>query len=193
MTVIWDTYNEACPGYFLDYFEPIPNIEFLPKNEKKLKIDYEGCSAYSEFDPKKVFIYKELKLLPHLQQRIMEKVNKLENNYIAVHIRRTDHIDLAKKNKVYTTDQDFYDFIDKNLENHCYLYIATDNRETQNIFIKKYGPEVPIIKMIEKSNKKRQTTLEDSIIDLYMCIHAQKFKGSGWSSFSDFIYQFREK
>ena len=36
-------------------------------------------------------------------------------------------------------------------------------------------------------NHFRQTTLEDSIIDLYMCVYAAKFKGSGWSSYSEMI------
>ena len=48
---------------------------------------------------------------------IWVKYNRsINNNYISVHIRRTDHISLAKKNNKYTTDQDFITFLD------CFSY-----------------------------------------------------------------------
>ena len=33
----------------------------------------------------------------------------------------------------------------------------------------------------------RKTSLRDAILDIYMCVSSEKFMGSGYSSFSDFI------
>ena len=37
------------------------------------------------------------------------------------------------------------------------------------------------------------TDLEDAIIDIYICTEADKFKGSGWSSFSGLIQLLRKQ
>ena len=76
----------------------------------------------------------------------------------------------------------FFKFIDSQPKN-IYIYLATDNRKTQDKFIKKYGNRIKINKMIIQNDKVRQTNLEDAIIDLFVCSRAKKFKGSGWSSF----------
>jgi len=71
-----------------------------------------------------------------METGLPEEVKKLNNKYIAVHIRRTDHSKLAKKNNSFTNDKQFMTFINNN--KGLYLYLATDNRKTQNIFYKKY-------------------------------------------------------
>lgn len=185
LTVIWIK-SQECPGYFLDYFEPIDNIIFEYNNDKNLKIDYKGYFIINEYIPD----YKELKLLPFIYEKIQNKINILDNNYIAVHIRRTDHIELAKKNYCYTSDEQFFNFINKN--NNQNLYIATDNQETYNIFYNKYKNMVKF-EYYSTINDLRQTTLEDSIIDMYMCIYSYKFMGSGYSSFSTTIKLIRNE
>lgn len=92
LIVIWKK-TGMCNGFFLDYFKPIENIIFLRKNNGK-KIFYQGNCGYPGFKPD----YNKLELLPYFQKIINKKKDLLENNYIAVHIRRTDHIKLAKKN-----------------------------------------------------------------------------------------------
>jgi hypothetical protein len=193
--VIWNIGSD-CLGFFLDYFEPIQDIIFEKNNIKNLKIDYSGCEILKEYPPN----YKELIVLPSLKLKIQNIINSLDNNYIAVHIRRTDHITLAKKNNSYTTDEDFFNFIDKEKENKN-LYIATDNKDTYDLFSNKYKDIVKIPyhntnkntnKNISASNTLRQTTLEDSIIDIYVCVNSSNFKGSGWSSFSNLIYTLRK-
>jgi hypothetical protein len=185
LIVIWKI-EKNCPGLFLNYFEPINNITFMENNTNNLKIDYKGCSINNDYPPN----YKKLKLLPYMIQIIKNKINLLGNNYIAVHIRRTDHIELAKKNNKYTTDDDFFDFIEKNKKDNN-IYIATDNKITYDIFKNKYNNIIKLSYHVE-INSLRETSLEDSIIDLFMCIYSSNFKGSGWSSFSDLIYNFRK-
>lgn len=187
--VIW-TPNEECPGHFLDYFETIKNVSFIQYN-KKLKpfIMYKGCQWHPQYNPYQQFIYKSLRLNKKLKQEIDNRIHKLENNYVAVHIRRTDHIQLAKQRNVYTCDDEFEYFIN----DYKNVYIATDNVITYTKFSKKYKDRIKFPYHQHNTKHLRHTTLHDSIIDLFMCIHASHFKGSGYSSFSDFINQMRSK
>jgi hypothetical protein len=185
LTVIWIKSPE-CPGYFLDYFEPIDDIIFEYNNDKNLKIDYRGYSIIEEYMPD----YKELKLLPFIFKKIQNKINILDNNYISVHIRRTDHVKLAKQNNCYTSDEQFFDFIEKH--NNQNLYIATDNQETYNTFYNKYKNMIKF-EYYKTQNYLRHTSLEDSIIDMYICIYSSKFMGSGYSSFSTTIKLMRNE
>ena len=185
LIVIWDI-TPTCPGFFLDYFEPITNITFLKNNNSNFKIFYTGFSVYPDFS---FYIIPELKLLPIIFNEVQNKIDILEYNYIALHIRRTDHIIDAKTNNLYTTDEEFFNYIDNNSTKN--LYIATDNKDTYNIFKNKYTNKIKINYTNELYNSLRHTSIKDAIIDLYMCVYSNNFKGSGWSSFTETIEQLR--
>jgi len=187
LTVIWIK-TAACPGYFLDYFEPIQTIHFITNIHTTNKIAYKGCSRAPP--PHNKPNYAELKIKPYLQNIIQQKVNVLNSNYISVHIRRTDHITSAKKNNRYTNDEAFSDFIDK-ADMHKDIYIATDNKATYDVFKKKYTDRIKFEYHQTNKNCLRETSLQDAIIDIYMCVYSDAFMGSGWSSFSGFIHQLR--
>jgi hypothetical protein len=217
LIVIWDVTHQ-CNGYFLDYFEPVENIKFFKNNDAGFTIDYRGhswCEGYSPYTKKhKSNIYEKLVPLPYLRKAIDERRAILQDEYIAIHIRRTDHSELANQNERYTQDIEFHQFIDEN-KNHK-VYLSTDNYETQKAILEHYPERVEYIKLINKDNhgvtgfsglmslknlvrrktgvedSLRKTSLEDAIIDLYMCIYAEKFMGSGYSSFSNFISYIRE-
>ena len=182
LVVIWNK-NRECPGHFNDYFVPIKDISFT--NNNKLKVYYKGWDPHPDYSPD----YNLLKLNPHMLNIINQKRKKLDNKYNAVHIRRTDAVKYAKINNSYTDDNQFIDFINKNSDKN--LYIATDTKKTYNQFKNKFENlvKLPYHKTLYGL---RKTTLKDSIIDLYMCIYADKFKGSGYSSFSDFILEIRK-
>ena len=186
LIVLWIITPE-CNGYFLDYFKPIENIEFIQfiQYQKKYKIHeiyYIGYNSCPNYTPE----YNKLELLQPLKNEIIKKSNILDNDYIAVHIRRTDHIYSAKKNNCFTSDENFINFIDNIKHNN--LYVATDNKDTYDKFKIKYNVKLDYH---NTRNCIRQTSLKDAIIDLYMCIYAKEFKGSGWSSFSELIYKIR--
>ncbi len=185
--VIW-TPQYDCPGFFLDYFYPIDNIEFVKKNVRKYKITNkeDWCEKYS---PYKMFVYEKLKPLLHIQKIIDRNIKLLNNDYVAVHIRRTDHVRYNKKRRRYTTDEDFISFIEQNQNKN--LYIATDNFNTQKQFYDRYKKNIKVLNFISPNGQYRQTSLKIAIIDLYLCIHATIFKGSGYSSYSSLIFQFR--
>jgi hypothetical protein len=121
------TKTETCNGHFLDYFESIVNIEFV-QDDKKYKVDYTGHSWHPKYCPCHVFIYDKLILRQYLKNIIMHKREMLDNNHIALNIRKADHNIVAKKYNQYTSDKDFIKFLDECELNK--LYIVTDNRST---------------------------------------------------------------
>ena len=185
LIVVW--YQDInCNGNYTDYFCSLPNAEFIYKDYHG-KVDYCGFSALY-----KVTNYHRLKLLPYMVETVNKKRNLLENNYMAIHVRRTDHIEVAKRRNRYTTDEDFFKFIDKYKNNVKYLYVATDNKETYEMFQKKYPKLIQFPYHEEVKGSNRNTSLQDAIIDLYMCIFSNHFQFSGQSSFSDVILQTRK-
>jgi len=107
LIVIWRN-DCLCNGYFLDYFEPIPNVEFVKQNDKTLTINYKGCSRVGPTTD-----FTIIKPLPHIMEKINEKRKLLENNYIAIHVRRTDHIAAAKKRCIYDRRRFFLNLLMK--------------------------------------------------------------------------------
>jgi len=185
LKVAWSV-GADCNGRFQDYFY-VPNDVILASRHFG-NIDYNGCfHTHSDFGG--VYLYNDLKLLPHMEEKINEKRQQL-GKYISVHIRRTDHINLAKEQKTYTEEQAYIEFINGYPEYN--VYIATDNLETQQFFYNLYKDRIKVIKHIESSTKLRQTSLEEAIIDLYLCIYSDKFMGTPYSSYTDTILSIRQ-
>jgi hypothetical protein len=205
LNVFWSVTN-ACPGTFLEYFKPIKNVQFLtPKEASTTDFDYNDCYTcpYIKVELLGGGLYEELRMRPYIRKKVKEVVQSL-GQYVAIHVRRTDHIELARKNSVFTTDKQFIRFVNKYPK--CNLYIATDNRDTQDIFLKQFPSRIKYINMIESledqveqeasgchHNNFRHTSVEDAIMDLFICKKAFKFKGSGWSSFTDTIVDLRRR
>ena len=167
--------DKYCSQHFLDVFLPIKEIYF--SNEKPQIVTSRKIKVNNE-------LYKKsLKLLiPKNISELKEKIKEWEE-YSAIHIRRTDHIQLAKKNNKFVDLQYFENFI----KNKQKCFLATDCEKTQKYLIKKY-PQIIVWENIKSNNKLRQTTLKNSISDMWCCIHAKQFLGTPFSSFSDLIY-----
>lgn len=190
LIIIWKS-NDKCPGYFLDYFKSLKNVQFYENNNNNFKIDYVGYNWNEKFNPYKIYIFQDLQLKPNLEKIIKNKMKKMKK-YIAIHVRRTDHTNNYNEDikQLLTTDKEFIDFINQN--KNYKVYLATDNKDTQDFYINKFKNKIVYNKKIVKTSDLRQTSLKDSIIDMYMCINAEKFKGSYRSSFSGFINQNRK-
>ena len=180
--VIWRL-DDACNGYYLDYFIPIPNVIF---KTKKIKTDYQGEFAYKCSQKDYLLALKLLIPKTSLQKEIDEK--KGFHKYNAFHVRRTDHIKLAKRNKKFTTDEEFFNFISIS---KLPVYGAFDNYQTQKMFLEKY-PAIRYNILIPNNNLRRKTLLKDSIIDIFVCRDSELFFPSGYSSFSDLIMNLRK-
>lgn len=188
MNVIWEI-DDACPGFYLDYFQALPNVSFLKNNFRNLDIHEEwhtNSQMHSSYLPVHNG-YNKLVPIDSIQKKINYK-KEILGDYIAIHVRRTDHESLAKKKKCYNDLSKFTKYID-NFNNSKNLYIATDNQETYSFFQDKYSDLVKFD--YHKSNPKnfRHTSLEDAVMDLFVCSDSSYFLGTDWSSFSGFIEQ----
>ena len=176
LNVYWKV-DWACPGNFLDVFDPVENLLFL--ENKPTIVTYEGC--YPKVTMNK-YLYKNLKPNNNILNRLSIFSNY--NNYNAIHIRRTDHITLAKKKLQFTSEEIFKNFIEQSNKK---VYLACDDINTQKQFLDKYPEKIFVNKIIQSTKNIRQTSLRDAVIDLFMCVKSDQFIGTAYSSYSDLI------
>lgn len=187
LKVIWLVDNE-CPENYENLFENIDNLEVISSSNN---YDYNTFDADNEEYISNKY-HKLLKPIPQIQNSIDSYKKELNDSYIACHIRRTDIL-IFKGEPWFKpkTDEEYMNFID-NCDPTMKIYIATDNRYTQDVFIKKYDNRI-IIKKIIPSNNLRQTSVQDAVVDIYICAGAKYFMGTIGSSFTDLINNIREK
>jgi hypothetical protein len=186
LKVIWIV-DDECPEEYSNLFEPIENMTVISTNT-----NYD----YATWEPDNIEYInnnylKLLKPLPQIQTIIDSNKNELGNKYISCHVRRTDalshFVHKIKFNKEYMNFIDSYDNHNPKMK----IYLATDNKETQDKFLDKYGNRL-LLKKIIPSDKLRQTSVQDAVIDIYTCAGAEYFMGSVGSSFTDLINQLRK-
>lgn len=190
LVVIWDS-DVGCPGNFEDYFEIPLNMTIISTtNESYQKyrndIYYEGFNSSPLFAPN----YIQLKLKPYMLDLLNKKLSKL-NDYVAVHVRRTDFHNISS-NGTYIYDESFMRFINNYISSK-HLHIATDNKETYNKFKKLYSNKIVFPFPAGDDEKAlRKTTLQDSILDLYLCIKSSHFMGTTLSSYTELIITMKD-
>jgi len=184
--VLWNKDKTVSFTHFLDIFEPIPKINFI--YTKPTEILYSGYGTCLSFDK---FYYNYILLKPKIEiiNKIRDIIKNLGENYNACHIRRTDHIKIAKSHHKFTNDFKFIDFIKKSDKT---VYVATDNKFTQDSLKKIFGNKVRFGYNISPTKNLRQTSLEEALIDLIICSGSVEFLGSGYSSFSHTIQIFKQ-
>lgn len=187
LIVIW-IWSSACPGFFLDYFQAVPNVTFERDNKKGYPINYHGWGCAPGYAPN----YSSLRLLPAVQKMVDDRVSALKQPFIAIHVRRTDHVADAKARNMFTNDEAFFRFVDSQPKEQS-LYVACDNAATYTVFAKRYGGRIKFPFWPSNQKQLRQTSLRDAVIDLFVCTRATTFMGSGWSSFSTAIGDMRKK
>lgn len=116
-------------------------------------------------------------------QDIIKKLNNQYQHYNAIHIRRTDHIRLAHRVNQYTPIEYFIDIIEKSI---LPVYLATDCKHTQKLLLEKFPNKILFYELIS-GNRLRQTSISHAVIDFFMCVYANNFYGTKYSSFSDMI------
>ena len=113
------------------------------------------------------------------------------SDYVAVHIRRTDHQCPEARR---THDGAFHDFLERHASSN--IYLATDNAVTREAYRQRYGSRIkactPVASgTIREEQPERHTPVAQAVIDIFVCVYARTFKGSYYSSFSDAIAQLR--
>lgn len=167
--------NQACPGHFLSVFRPISDMDFPAEHDAPP--DIHDC--LQAFDPRLKFIYGPLVAADPVKRRA-ERITDELGDYVAVHVRRTDH---WRKDSD-ALDISFFDFIDKSGRDR--IFLASDEYSTQKKFMDRYGSRI-VCSPITPSSNLRQTTLEQAVVDMSVCITASDFMGSWYSGFSRLI------
>lgn len=176
--------NDDCNGCFWDFFENIEDIHFNKTNDYPHRF-----LPHNDYNLDKIFVFQSLKTKKEIDEKINSMIQKMNKNYIAIHIRRTDRLS-RPTGSLLTTDDDFHTYLSKFNDNN--IFLATDNRDTQLLFKEKYKERLYFSSEIIESKELRQTSLELAIIDLFTCIKAKYFFGTNLSAFSKTIYQFRK-
>lgn len=193
--------SPQCFSLFSELFEPIEDIEFVyhkyQKNARKMRPRNTASSMGLFPHDKKIYQKNHLMFKP--RQNIADYIDRvsplLGKDYIACHIRRTDIITIQNKySKQPPTDQFFFDFIEKHPNSKVFL--ATDNRSTQDKFKTKFGDKIVITGFADGNGSQRwpvrTTPVPQAVADLFLCINSKEFAGTVCSSFSDFIESYRE-
>ena len=188
-----------CWKKFSDLFHPIPDVNFVykkhGKNMRKTRPKNSSISLCPISDEQYNRFLLDIKPLPHIQDEIDRVSRNADHNFGACHVRRTDIITVQKKyGKTPPTDQDFFNFIEEN--KFAKVVLATDNKETQDTFKKKWGDKIILTTNITWNGSKRwprrTTSIPKAVVDLFLCINSSKFMGTVCSSFSDFIEGYRK-
>lgn len=172
--------EEECVGHFLDVFEPVDGVDFV--SVLSGEADYRGCYQCCPPD------YADLRPNEAVRKFIRDNLRELGDDFVAVHVRRTDHSRHAIKRECFTPDEEFHEFVEGT---QGPLFLATDEQEVQHEFRLRYGDRLKATSPFEHPDKLRQSSLMRSVADLYTCVLATQFKGSGWSSFSRLIITLR--
>ena len=212
----------ACTAKYCELFEPMegclvvddasdfdhihPQLAKLPPqifpSEYGLHPSVLGTEAETQ-------MWRALKPLPALRARIADKLSALGPSFVAVHVRRTDHMkeagqmELARKSGGLTTDDSFVDFLERHAAPSDHIYVATDNALSQRALQKRFGEQIKALTPIAPPPKNeaeraaylesvhRHTTVQDAVVDIFTCASARVFKGTYYSSFSDAIMRLR--
>ena len=166
LVFIWDV-NAACPGHFLQIFEPISTVVFGTNNsryvlDKKAKVVYENSLAVFTWTmtmnnvPKNRFGLPTWRSIEYdmysryvPNREVMNKVTAFVREYnicssSAMHLRATDlSTHLARENKRLNLAS-YYAFVESRPADEA-VFILTDNPDSQRHFLDKYGPKKIIV------------------------------------------------
>lgn len=160
LVFVWDV-NTACPGHFLEVFQPISTVVFATNAsryvlDKHAKIVYENSMAVIPWIftmnniPKNRFgqsswgqIERDMYSRYWPSVRVMGVVTDFVRKHniceaSAMHLRLTDMTThLTKKKKVVNINS-YFDFVESRRAGEP-VYLLTDNPESQRLFLDKYG------------------------------------------------------
>lgn len=193
LTIIWMK-DGACNGEYNELFQDIDGVSVI--SERAEPVYYTGCVTirnlleYLGFSYRRSIEYElfsVIRLWPHIWLEVTNFVQKHSiQELVGIHVRRTDLTGnwLGILINGFNSDADFCKFIEKKSQEKSF-FLATDNRETQQIYTQKYGLRAKYYKVVPYSSNLRKTSLKNAIIDLYILSFCRRIKGTRNSSFSD--------
>jgi hypothetical protein len=193
MQVVWARTWDIAQTHFLQVFEPVPGIEFVPDGTPCDEESWHAAINYSDWHQH----YRLLRPTAALRERI-SGLQSAVGEYIAMHVRRTDHVKLAHMQGRYTEDGEFVQWAHEQSKatplEPCFL--ATCNAETRQILARHIGPRLFWQGDLQPSTvyqheSTRYGSLADAVVDLFICVGAREFMGTAHSSFSELVTHLR--
>jgi hypothetical protein len=170
--MVWSV-TPACPGHFLDLFQPIPNVKFIYHHEiidfRKEAVDIYPPSFLSYLSVLRAFNvpqrppshpWIQLETYAYQQFRPRAHLLRVARSFvhshhicesIALHIRHTDLNNwLRSIKKPITNDIMFDNYIHK-FPPSTSIFLMTDNFKTQSSFLEKYPQRMIVYSNLSKS------------------------------------------
>lgn len=141
-----------------------------------------------------VRLTRQLRLSDQAQHSVDITLESLPTKFNAIHIRSTDFTSKISPEENSQSIADNIKFIDKST---LPVYLATDCKETYNIYKSKYKDKVLNFSSFDDTKHKdqflktRKSTGSDCMVDLYVCAKSEMYRGTSLSTFSDYIYYLR--
>ena len=199
LVVFWRLSPE-CEATFDELYAPLDGVRFvheLPPNLPSTPRGAYDTHPTLQFSEREAQMYAQLRPRASVATRVAARLKAFDGDFCAVHIRRTDHAELFGERSP-CRDADFFDFCDRHAK--LPIFLATDNRATQQAFAARFGARLrPLTPMRPRRSKRRApgadgarcTSVADAVADLETCVAATVFKGSELSSFSDAVAHLR--
>lgn len=182
---VWWFVHPACPALFGDLFETPPadliirDGEIGPKDVETTSSVLAGV-AESVWGP---MILDVLRPLPAIQERIDGLLSLTGPAFTAVNIRRTDH------NTRYEEDVAYVTFATKAAEGK--VYVSADNPRSIATMKRALGDRIIYGANFRQAGI-RLTGVADAVVDIWVSAKSARFKGTYYSSFSDWIEMMRK-
>lgn len=195
LTVEWSDLGQVGGGRWQDAFEPLPGVEFVDgpnwpvtHHGGPMTIDGKTCDNFPLAGSHAPWWlgYRDVKLLPELRAQLPAKP------YDAIHMRRTDHVPLAKARGWYIEDEVFWRWCEGTSRP---IYCATDNLSTQTDFATRFHERAlfsPFPMGDVNEHDVRNSHIRSAAYDIFACARARLFMGTLGSSFSRTIEHMRQ-
>jgi hypothetical protein len=173
--------TEFCNDHYLNLFEPIQGVTFVDEEAAIYLREHPG--RFTKIEVKRNLARRQQLTVLKPKRRIIKSVREFVtsnglSNAMGFHIRKTDLVNKATK-------RDFilnYGRFDEMAVSHQNpIFLATDDQNVRVEYISKYGERIFTYDFEFHSAKFggcRQTSLESSIIDLYILAHCRYFVGT---------------
>lgn len=177
---VWWIPHSACPTTFAELFEMPIAVDCIMHDTaigpaQKIVTCY-VCPDISENDWAGL-VLESFRPVAAIRERIAAVLEELGTGFTAVHIRRTDH------NSNYDQDQAFVDFAGAG---SGAVFVAADNPRSIATLKKAMGDRVfYAVRFAQRGI--RLSSVADAVVDLWVAGRAARFKGTYWSSFSEWI------
>jgi hypothetical protein len=167
--------------HFRELFEPLTGVQFI-EGHVGAHITHGICD---KAPPDWRKHYASLRPLPALAARIASVRAGLGPEYLAVHVRRTDMVPLARRlGNAVTSDEEYQAWVAQQPAD-LPIWLASDNGETQRKFRSWYGSRVrylaPLggLESAEEHDHRVYSPIEDGVVDMYVAAQATHFCGAG--------------